>query len=475
MARFLLLLLLANFLFSGEVLTLSLAESEKIALSQNPNLQEVNHLVEEARYGHLISISDWLPKLELISYAFQSQHNQVGGSNNKSSFLTQLQLTQTIFSANKLYDLKITNLIQKELVWIQNGMMNDLLYEVRSAYYKVILDQNLVETALTHVEVLKALALQMERRLTIGTATSFDVNQVQVAVSNALSTYYKAVKQRKVDLDTLAKVLGFNPGEVQIKVDETSIPLETIPLLREKLAMQEEVFLKTPIDTGLIFPSTNPERQVEWISNLFTVNEIKSWEEKALTFRPDLLQAESQWKIAQKKVSKARGEYFPKVEFSAQYGGLPNPFVEYPRSSFENQEFQWGIGITLKWNIFDSFKRERTISSKKAAALAEKSNLYAKRHNAIKEVRDQIFSIEHAMATHSSSEGIYKLAKQALVQAEEKLEIGYLSIFDYQISLNNYIESMHIFFQSQYELIDSYYLLRHATGVDLKIEEEFYD
>ena len=86
---FALILLVTSTLFCEEPLRLALFQAEELALSNNQQVQEIESLVEKACLGHLISISDWLPKLELISQAFQTQHNQIGGSNNKSSFLTQ--------------------------------------------------------------------------------------------------------------------------------------------------------------------------------------------------------------------------------------------------------------------------------------------------------------------------------------------------------------------------------------------------
>ncbi|MCB1110869.1 MAG: TolC family protein [Chlamydiia bacterium] len=464
------ILFIASFvsIFCEEPLQVSLTQAEEIALANNQGVQEIENLVEKARYGHLISISDWLPKLELMSQAYQTQHDQTEGSENKSSFLTQIVLTQTLFSAKKYYNLQISNLIYQELQWIKQGILNDVLYRVRKEYYEIILDRNQIETAATHVEVLKALALQMEERLEIGTATTFDVNQLQVAVSNALAQYYQACKKMKFDLDAFSKTLGFDPGSIIIDIAETDIPLQSIPFLREKFQGQQDIFLKTPITKGLFFPPTNPRGQIEWVSQLFSQEEMKEWEGIALKYRPDLLQAESQWQTALKEVSKARGDYLPKLELEASYGGDPTPFNEFPRSSFTNQHFEWGVGVTLKWNIFDSFKRERKISAAKSEALAEKSNLNGMIQEALKEVRNQIFSMENALATNVSSESTLKLAEQALAQAGEKLEIGYISVFDYQIAVNNYIEARNIFFQSQFDVIDSYYQLRHATGIDVK-------
>lgn len=452
-----------------EVVTLDLTRAEEIALEKNQHLKEVDSLVEKARLGHLISVSDWMPQLELTSQAFQTQHDQNIGSMNKSSFMTQILMTQTLFSSDKMYNLQLTKLAYKELQLIRLSIINDILYQVRRGYYQVILDLNQIETAVTHVEVLKALAVRMEDRLRIGTATTFDVNQSQVAVSNALSVYYKMVKKLRVDLNKLAKTLGYEPGSVALEISEKEIPISQIDLLRKKLEGQEEVFLKTPVTTGLIFPSSNPRNQAEWIDHLFSKDEMQQWERIAMESRPDLRQAENMIDQAKTNVKKAQGQYLPQLEFQAQYGGEPTPYVEFPNSSFLNQNFQWGVGVVLTWNIFDSLRRERKIWSAKAQVSAQKSSLSFRVQEALEEVRNQIFSIESAIARKVSSEGNVRLADQTLAQAGEKMEIGYISIFDYQISINNFIEAKNNFLEAQFELIDSYYQLRHASGIDVNM------
>ncbi|MCP5506085.1 MAG: TolC family protein [Chlamydiales bacterium] len=453
-------------------MTLDLDKAVSLAMEHNQHLKEVESLVEKARYGYLASISDWLPKLELISQAYQTQHDQIGGSNAKSSFLTQLVLTQTLFSSSTYYNIQLSSLVYKELELINLSLVNDILYDVRRTYYQVILDQRQLETARTHVEILKTLAQRMEERYQIGTATSFDVNQSQVAVANALSVYYKSLKKLKLDLNLLEKVLGYDPGSVVIEISEETIPIESVPFLDEKLKGKKEVFLEMTSSYGFIFPRSNPEEQENMVDHLFSDQEIHDWEKKALLLRPDLKKAENHWKIANKNVAKEKGKYFPKVDLEVSYGGEPTPFDEYPRSRFNNQSFQWGVGINLKWDLFDSFKRERTIRAAEAKSQAEKFSWNYQVQKAFQEVRDQIFSIENAIAITLSSEGNVKLAEQTLAQAGEKLEIGYISIFDYQISVNNFIEAKYIYDDSQFALIDAYYQLRHASGVDVNVKED---
>lgn len=87
---------------------------------------------------------------------------------------------------------------------------------------------------------------------------------------------------------------------------------------------------------------------------------------------------------------------------------------------------------------------------------------------AYRAIRDQIASIEKGVSSYLSSKGSIRLAEQTLAQASEQIDIGYISIFDYQTSVENLIETQTIFFQSQFDLINAYYGLRYAAGIDVK-------
>lgn len=467
-ALFLFVCLSPLILWSGEKLSLSLERAEALALENNKSLNELRYLVEEARLGYLIKVADYLPKLELISQGFQTQHDQMQGSENKSSFVTQFVLTQKIFSSDIYYNIKIADLVYNELKILYLSGLNDLLYQVRRAYYKIVWDHQDLETMKTKVEVLRELALRMEERYGIGTTTSFDVNQAQVAVSNALAEYYTSKKILKVDQDALVKLLGEDPGSLDLVIEEKEIPLSQVPDLKKLMQRGEGIFLKSPVASGFILPPNNPEAQKRYLDALYTPDEMEGWERLSLSYRPELRRAENAWKIAEKKVSQARGKYLPDLEFEMNYGGEPTPFDEYPRSNFRNQSFQWGVGVTLRWNLFDSLKREKEIRAAKAKSHAEHCSWERQKEQTLLEVRDQLFSIENAMATKLSSEGNVRLAKQTLAQAGERLEIGTLSIFDYQIAVNQLVEAKNIYDRSQFELIDAYYQLRHASGIDVE-------
>ncbi|PCI76211.1 hypothetical protein COB21_04695 [Candidatus Aerophobetes bacterium] len=454
---------------------ISVEQSEEIALSENAQLRQIEELYMRSKQGKQVAIADYLPKLEAVSEGYRTQQKQhtVQGQNN-NSFLTQLSLTQALLSTDKFFDIKIAELLVKQLEILLKSMVNDILFEVRDQYYKLVLIEKQTLIAQSHVEILSILSRRVDDRFTIGTATSFEVNQSKVALSNSLSAYYKKVKERKVNFNQFSVFLGFDPGRVAIGIKDKEIPLESIEDIQSKLERFRQIFTDEPVKFGFIYAPDFLEHKESLVHQLFNPQEYTYWEDITLKKRPALLRARNAIAIASKEGDKMKGRYAPEMEFVATLGGLPTPYQFYPSSGLGNQNFQWGVGVNVRWLLFDSLKRERKI---KMASLETSSKRYAltrQVQEAFKDVRDEIAKIEDAVASFVTSEGSLLLAEQMVAQAEEKVEIGTLSIFDYQYAVDSFIEAENIFTQSQYDLIQSYIGLRHASGIDVEKWEGHY-
>lgn len=455
----------------------SLEDAVTIALANNNQINAVKHLVEKAKEERLVKISDWLPRLELLSEYFRTEV-VVNTDNSKNNFITQLALTQTLFSSNTYYNIKIADLLLNQMNILKMTQVNAVIYQTRQAYYRVLLDQKKLDIAAMRVDIFKVLALRLEERFRIGTTPSLNVNQSQILVANALAHFYEIQKNLVISQNLLAEVLGFDPGAIQIRLNQKNMDLDHIPDLRKKFEDAEQVFLDTPIDYGFIYPSSNPLKQTEFVNRFFSLEEIKLWEKTALQFRPNLQNAKKVWEIARETVRKARGLYYPELHFNANCGGYPAaalgsgelPLMPglFPSSRFTNQSMHWGAGVFFKWNLFDGLKKERTIRAAKEEMYTEKFSWDFQVQQAYRSIRNQIASIENGVSSYLASKGSVRLAEQTLAQAAEQVDIGYISIFDYQISVDNLIETQNIFFQSQFNLINAYFGLRFDSGIDVK-------
>lgn len=447
-----------------ELRLLSLEQAERYALENNNEVKEMEQLLEKAKQGHLESISRWLPKLTAISQAYRTQIPPIPEASTTSSFLTQISLTQEIFSADAYYGVKLSELAEEQFSLLLDAATNDTLYALRRAYYKIALDQSLLYATEEQVRLLSELAKKMTSKYEVGEAILYDVNQSRVAITNATARYYQAVRDIKSDRDRLADVLGLDPMARQVVLETEDIPLEAIPDLAQKLREVEPIFAAQQ-EEGLIFEESFVKNQAERMGHLFTQEEIAHWEKLSEEYRPDLRVSENAVAIAAESIKLKQGEYLPSIRGVAGYGGAPTPYFFNLSDRLTNEQFHWGVGLELNWMLFDGLGRERRIKRAKAEKSAKWFGYQKSLQAAHTEVRYQIYEIEEAISRYLTSSANVKLAEKTVQLALDQLEVGYITIFDYLISIDSLTQARNICAQSRYDLLIAYYGLRHAAGI----------
>ena len=324
--------------FSAEPLTL--AQAEEIAIRENKTVQATRQLLEKAKQGKLESYSKWLPQLYGISEGYVTQKKQNPIFNHKHSFITQLVLTQALFSSDKYYNVQISDLYVKQLGLLLEAAVNDVLFQVRTSYYLVILDQKNIATAKENIDLFTSLAKKMEGYFVSGLAILYDLNQSKVIVANALTRYYQAVKSYKIDRDYLVETLGYEPGSITFELIEREFPLQNYPDIAFKLKSVETIFQNQGYSYDSIYIDDFVNQQDYQLNKMYSKEEISTWEKLAEKYRPSLLLTENRLSIAKKTVEKNAGEYLPEVNMRGTLGGWPIFFVFDPSTHFDNQVFR---------------------------------------------------------------------------------------------------------------------------------------
>ncbi len=433
------------------VIIISLVQAEEIidlnqalnlAYKKNQQLLILEEMIQEAKAGKLISLSSFLPHLEGSIQGYYNQtKQQLTGSNN--TILSNLSITQNLFQIPAYHEMQITNLELKKAELLYESLKNAITFQVKSSYYKVILDLEKVATQEEHVALLTALLKRMRDKLKIGEAIALNVNQSQVALAAQKTRYYQVLKELKDDRHSLLVTMGYNPDEISFSIQDTQFSFAKYPELRQLMEKGKHL-----CD----------------LSALFTERDLKQLELKIARFNPVLRAQEMALKVMTEGVKKSQGEYYPKVQLVANYGGTPNPFDFYPSSQFSNQVFQFGVGLELRWNLFDGMKREGLIKKsqhQKLAAFHELENLTQQVALAFTE---SITGIETGVAQVFSSEENVALADLTQQLAFEQFEIGYYTIYDYQIALDQLIQMKNFLSESKYQLFKSYFELEKVMG-----------
>jgi outer membrane protein TolC len=467
---------------------LTLEQAELIAVTNNNTVNSVRELYLKAKAGRIEAMSKWLPKLHALSKVYGLQKYQPGAGSVSaqdvellnqagvvtriaagSAFETQLALTQSILSTNDYYNIMISSLVVKQLELLLNAALIDVLYQTRVSYYQVVLDLELIKAAKDKVELLKTLSKQIQDKHQIGTALLYHVNQSKVAVVNATNVYYDLIKQKKIDSDNLANILGYIPGDVELTFSQSQLPVDQIEDLKDKITLMQKVFNEQmPTLNELIFKEDFAQTEQRVMSKLYSTAEIHGWEDLAMKYTPSLKVYENYVQIASKEFSKAKATYLPEVDFNVNFGSNPSTMQGLPARSFGNQNMNWGAGIKFNWLVFDSYGREARIKQARFDKRSKEFNYRQEKQNTFFEVRKRIFEIEESVANYMTAQANMILAEQTVSFAKDQLDTGYGTIFDCQITLDGLVQAKNDTYKAKYQLLKAYYGLRKASGIDLE-------
>jgi outer membrane protein TolC len=239
------------------------------------------------------------------------------------------------------------------------------------------------------------------------------------------------------------------------------VPELAVKVKAAEALFQEDKILKTAFST----------MQDKIINKVFNSEEFTKWNLYADAHRPDILLSQTNVQLAEETVKLKRSEYWPTVSILGNYGGAMTPYLFQPSTQFNNQVFQWAIGFSVNWTIFDGGGRERRVRQAQAEARSIKYTAKRVAQAAHTDVREQLYSMQKSMAQYIASTANYKLAQETLEQAKSQLDIGFTTIYDYLISVDGLIRAKTAQDEGRFDLLSSYYALLHASGKAKEGEE----
>jgi outer membrane protein len=178
--------------------------------------------------------------------------------------------------------------------------------------------------------------------------------------------------------------------------------------------------LGIPAGTTLTMPRENPAPTQQIVADL------KQWLEIAEKTHPAIIAAQKQWKAAQSKVTSARSQGLPTIDFGTSFyqNGYPNQTVQATRSNTTI------VGVTLTIPLFDGFSRNYRIREAQAQAEHNKALL----QDTEREVLGDVVKVHvDAVSTASelgSSAMLLESAQAALVSSRNRYALGVADILE---------------------------------------------
>ncbi|MCX3067735.1 TolC family protein [Cetobacterium somerae] len=318
MKKYLLLFLTLNIVtFSIE---LTLDKSIDLAKKNNRQLKEKNITVKQKKLNENVKIKNALPSLR--AQTMYIDHDE--SKNLNSSFQNGIYLSQPIFTGGELY------------------------YNIKSS---------------------KALR-EFEENDYITQNINLELNVIQTYISclqlkKTLNVYETSQKEKQEELKKQQEFYNFSlidKSEV-LKIETSLYQTETSILKIKNNIIAQELTLKNLLGLNIEENITLKEMN---FSNFMTINiDLKKDTERALSNSTLSKKLDKNILISEYNSKSNRSSFLPKVDLEYGYESL-----EESSFSKSNNDWEWRVGITFKWDIFnfgssiDSYK-ESTLEIEK--------------------------------------------------------------------------------------------------------------
>jgi outer membrane protein len=372
---------ISGWAFAGEeAKELSLKEAVEIALERSASLHAAGEGIKGADYLRKSARADFFPTFR-TEYGFNYLNTDpffttatgvrvTVGTRDNYSWTTGLD--QPLFRGGAIYwSYRLAKLgVDLSKVFFEL-VKQDLVLQVKAAYFNILKAEKIRQVALRSVEQLEA-----------GVKVSKAFYDVGIIPKNGLLQTQVELAQARQDLTS---------AEVELSVAKASFNT----LLRRDVRMEVEV-----------------EDILEYRPMEIPFEECLAMARKN---RPELQEAELNVKRAGKEVQLARSEYFPNLGMSFNYERVgDSPSVS--GSDFEDKD-NWNINAYARWTFWQWGKKRQLVQEKKTKLVQAEDAMVEVEDGISLEVKDAYLRLREARDKIG-------VAEVAVEQAEENFRIN---------------------------------------------------
>ena len=407
--------------------TLTLEDAECIAVQENKELNALIELSNASFERAQEIVSRYLPHATFQGAYFKSEEKITllpGFPAQDNFWTTGFQFSQLILSKKLYHEIKSGKFDYEAMKYEVENFKNDLLYQVRVAYWEAVLNKEDIRIQEENISLLQESLSQEEKRQAAGKSAIYQVTQSKVAVANSRSNFYTSQRDYRRSINNLKQSLGVDPNE-EIEVADDFVNLGYLP----------DYFVQDPC----------------------------YWQSQAFDNNPQLRrQAYDVYSHYELKKSH-EGEYLPEISTLASY---QQQFI--PATKFTNQQYSWVGGFYLYWNLFDGFGRESRIRQELYRERASAYRYQRIADNLSLEVLNQLNETQESLAILRSSKESLELSELALKQALDRLKAGKITSLEYRDSALGHLRARQTYERSAFNVLRTYYDLKRISGQDVE-------
>ena len=270
-----------------------------------------------------------------------------------------------------------------------NDTHRRIIYQVASAYYRLLNAEGQREAAEVSLENAKTIDEDASARLANGLATKPD--ELEAAAARAQADYDLQAVVGAVDIarGDLATAVGFAPG--------TAFKIQNVDQLQ--------------------LPSSIADSVDQEIDHAFSQ-------------RPDLLQQLARLRADDASIKQAKSSYFPSLTFEGD-GGEARAYGQQdllPGSYGEGEI--WTAQLNLKWTLFDGARREYRIAQAEHDKRSAQAQIDSLRDQIANQVWAAYSDMQTALRQQKAAAALLTAAQQSYEAAQEAYGYGVRNLLD---------------------------------------------
>jgi outer membrane protein len=418
--------------------SLTLPDCLRLALKQNPSILKAQQEIKRTRGLIVEARSAALPQVTLNGEYTQIDKNFIESfpsipihSNQQQPWAANIRVTQLLFAGDKVgAAIRGAKLLDQIAVLGFDRTVADTLLEVRSVFYRVLLNQAQVNVATQSLILLEQQLTDARHRFNAGTVPQFDVLRAEVEVANARPPLIRAQNDLRLSRETLVRLLALDSPTAAPRTEFTPIQF-----------------------TGQLTYTA---------SNWNLTNSLQ----QALAHRPELKQAEKQVNVADETIKVDKSGYWPELNLFGGYGIRNRNFND----SIDANIHGWNVGASATWSIFDGFLTKGKVQQARAVKSQAELDLADTHRNIELEVRRAYSDYLQALQLLQAQEKTVEQAQESQRLAEARFRAGTGTQLDVLSAQTALTQARSNEVQALYDYNVALATLERATGLTTKLE-----
>ena len=434
--------------------TLTMEESVRLALSQNPDLISTRQereaalaRIAEAKSGAYPGLNlnlgytrNWIQQSSVLAIEGEDdagnpvQEVRTLTFGQPNQFTAGLTLQQSLYVGGKVrHGLKAARIYSDQVQQNVHTAEAGMRFQVHRTFLGVLMAGEAIDVAQMALRQAQANLKQVQSRYNQGAASEFDLLRAQVQTANLQPPLIEAKNTYQRALEQLKQVIGLDMAQtVAVKGDLNAIATD----------LAHRVAQRFPASVS---PDTAPGEAQAFALRVDLDRAVAL----ALEGRSELRSLDLQTDLLTEQVAVTRGDKKPTAALFGSYG-LQWQFPDKLRMTGEDVSDNWMTGITLTVAILDGGRTKARVNQVKTALYQAQTQRKKLADGIYLEVKNALLDLQEAQEKMAAQQQTIGQAERGVSIAEVRFSSGMatqLEVLDAQLALTTartqYIRALH--------------------------------